>query len=255
MGHSETVTDLTETPIAEKRTGSFDIVWFDAAHEKTAMSRLSLLKGGDDERIARGMTHHYRMWRNAPMIQANGNRGKGNGYCVATARRGSVELRPGRLDRLKMMIAEYCSEIVEVEQGFIGAYLKPEIWQLPNFVEAAKCDEINESKAVALMASVAEQKKKAYENQSVAALRSYFETVAIMVLPRGTESAETMSMEQLKNLSIMAAFNNVRVPSLDEWMTELAPKPLERTEREYDPLSFLTHAHGAFEAGKQAGYE
>lgn len=228
----------------------FDIVWFQTHHAEKAILSLAMLPGGEEERLTRWITHHYRGWRNVPAIKADGTIDAGLSWCVTTGIPGSDAIEPGETTDGIVLASRHCSSLEEVEPGFIGGYLKKEIWQLPKFIEAAKVcliveeegrnkrDEFREKTVI----NISEARERAF--------RSYFETAASMILNEGAIPVEKMSLERLKSLTGMAVLSGCKICTMEAWMNEWVPEQDEQEQKPYDPLSFLTHGQAILEASK-----
>lgn len=220
----------------------WDIVWFDAGHAEQAMRMVDWLPGGEPERVARCKTHHFRLWENAPALHPDGSRAKGNLNCVTADRYGSVKLDPGALDKNRLVIAEYCEELQELEPGLVVANIKPATWARPEFIAEAESQRKAEAVTIAAIGEARAAKELERENARGQALRRYLITAARFVLPAGSVDPKTLSNQELQDVLLFSP-PPANVPSLAAWLEQFAPESATAAaSARYDPVTFLAHA-------------
>jgi hypothetical protein len=230
----------------------FDIVWFDAPHSEQAIKTLALLPGGEDERKARGKSHHFTMCPNAPMPNVEGKFTGAKCYCVYTDRLGAETLLAGNVCDSRVCIVDLCSSVVEVEEGFLGGWIKPEYWESPEVVKSAA----GRSKNEAATAEKLNQVKTVKQAERAIALRNaekgYWRTAARFV---GSNHPKGTSVSELKQIVMMGVLMGKKVVSFREWMKVVSRQfEPDEEEKEYDPVSFLAHAQNGYMAAKAAGH-
>lgn len=223
----------------------FDIVWFTPNHGEEAMRLLAWLPGGEDERKERCKAHHFRMWEKAPALDITGKRMPGEMMCVTVDRLGSNAIQAGNTRDGRVCVADFCIQLVQVKDGFIGGWLKPEIWHYPEFVKEAHDQAISEAQNLKAVQDAQEKNSQQTQQQLERINRRYFVTAARMVLPGNAVSPKALPTEDLQDIVAFGVLLGIPMVEHELWMEELGSKlniDVPNEDEPYDPVKFLEHA-------------
>lgn len=229
----------------------FDIVWLTPASADAAMRAL-YLPPEEEWRVLRAKANPFRMWLNCPVPDVNGEIAS-IGHCVTVARQGAIALHPGRYDKTKnrALIFEHLEKVVE-QDGFTAGYIKPEVWELPEFKKEAKQEKEQDDRNVLRMLEKQEEARIFQLKDKTNAIRRYL--LASATLARINWRTPNAVLQDICLINKIEESNQREVEP-DDWMRVVCPSAPEEAEEPYDVTKFPSEAMQAFALVGEHNYD